>query len=302
LWTDDKKSKYNTQLWEWIQTFTDEKVEYEYPLEWYLYDIKVWKFLIEVDPTRTHNSSVSYFKNTKPKNKYYHQKKSLTAEQHGFHCIHLFEWDNNENVKQWLKWLISKRKRLYHWEIREIDKKTASAFYNANHLQGKAWASIHYWLFVKWELINAMSFTYRSWERFLERFASLQGYRIAHWAEKLFHYFIDKYNPDYVISFSDITKHSGWLYNSLGFKLESISGPSYWRVDKDGIPHWRRSCQKQSMHNLPYFNHDYKYLEHKEDPFWQQSETQLMEGHWYVKVYDAWMRKHIWYNSSCNIK
>ena len=33
------------------------------------------------------------------------------------------------------------------------------------------------------------------------------------------------------------------------------------------------------MHKLPSFDHKYKYLEHKKDPFWQQTEKELMETH-----------------------
>lgn len=296
LWDNTRCSWYNKQTWKRLQFVTNQEVEYEFHLWDYFYDIKCWKFLFEIDPIRTHNSSRSFFENRKPLDKYYHQKKSLFAEKNWYHCIHLFEWDNNETVKEWIKWLIWKRKRLYHWEIRKVNWKDAEVFYDNNHLQGKCSATVHYWLYVKDKLINCMSFTCFKWEWQLVRFASLKWYRIAHWAEKLFNAFVKEYDPDYIVSFSDITKHSWWLYNALGFELDRINAPSYRRADvnKKNV-YWRRDCQKQRMHTLEWFDPNYKYLEHKDDPFWKQTEVELMESHWYVRVYDSGMRKHIWY-------
>ena len=138
---------------------------------------------------------------------------------------------------------------------------------------------------------------YQNWERNLNRFCSKCWYYIAHWAEKLFKKFLEDYKPDHVISFSDITKHSWWLYNALWFEMTEIQEPSYRRVNlKTWTPYRRRDCQKQRMHRLPWFDNNYKYLEHKEDDFRKQTEAQLMESHWYVRVFDAWMRKHVRYN------
>lgn len=289
------KTKVNELRWDFIKQETwIEDIEYEFSLWQYRYDIRVWKFLIEINPTWTHNSSINYFKWKKPMDELYHQKKSLYAESQWYHCIHIFEWDNTSQVKSRLVWLIAKRQRLYHWEVKHISPKQAMDFYDENHLQWRCQATVHYWLFIKDKLVNAMSFTNNKWEWTLVRFASLKWYRVAHWAEKLFNTFLKEYDPDYVVSFSDITKHSWWLYNALWFQLECINRPSYWRVWNWQV-YWRRDCQKKSMHRLYWFDPNYKYLENQDDPFWKQSERELMESHWYVKVCDAWMRKHIWH-------
>ena len=293
---EDRKacSWWNKQFWERLHEVTWQEVSYEFPIWSYNYDVKCWKFLFEIDPVRSHNSSKSFFENKKPRSRTYHQEKSLAAEAAWYHCIHLFQWDNNDNVKEWIKWLLCWRKRLYHWEIRKVNWKVAEEFYADNHLQGKCSATVHYWLYIKDKLINCMSFTCFKWEWTLVRFASLRWYRIAHWAEKLFRAFINEYDPDYIVSFSDITKHSWWLYNALWFKLDRINDPSYWRTDINWKHVYRRrDCQKQNMHKLAWFDPNYKYLEHKDDPFWQQTEKELMESHWYLILYDAWMRKHI---------
>ena len=287
------KSKINKKWGKRISDNTWLNVEFEFNwIQWYAYDIKVWKYLIEIDPTHTHNST-SWYQEKYPKPKLYHQQKSLAAEQAWYHCIHIFDWDNNEKVKNWLIWLLTKKKNLHNWKIMKVDWKEAEKFYDANHLQGRCSATVHYWIYVKWELINCMSFTCFKWEWTLVRFASKMWYRIYCWASRLFNTFLKEYDPDYVVSFSDITKHSGWLYDALWFKLDKINAPSYWWVKWKNV-YWRRDCQKQNMYRIEWFDPNYKYLEHKDDPFWKQTERQLMESHWYVRVYDAWMRKHIW--------
>ena len=62
----------------------------------YRYDFKVGKYLIELDSTAYHNSYKHPF--NKPKDKLYHQKKSKFAYEHGFICIHIFDWNDPEEV------------------------------------------------------------------------------------------------------------------------------------------------------------------------------------------------------------
>lgn len=294
----DVISKKNIKWWERIKHNTWLDIEYEFKwIKWYSYDIKCWKFLFEIDPTVTHNSSIWFRWIKEPIDKLYHQNKSLAAEKEWYYCIHLFDRDDNDNIRWWIKWLLLWRKRLYHWHIKKITSQQAAQFYDMNHLQWKCDATIHYWLFVKDNLINTMSFKNNKWQWTLVRFASLQWYRIAHWAEKLFNTFINEYNPSTVISFSDITKHSWWLYNMLWFKLVWITRPSYWRVWHGNV-YRRRNCQKKKMHNIIWFDKNYKYIDHKGDIFWERTEKEIMESKWYVIVYDSWMRKHVRYNKS----
>ena len=67
-------------------------VRREFRLENYSYDFKINRYLIEIDPSITHNSTISVFKNTLPKDKYYHQNKSKVAQKYGYRCVHIFDW------------------------------------------------------------------------------------------------------------------------------------------------------------------------------------------------------------------
>lgn len=55
------------------------------------------------------------------------------------------------------------------------------------------------------------------WE--LLRLCIKPGYRIAGGSEKLFNYFIKQNNPTSIISYCDLSKFVGNVYNRLGFKL-----------------------------------------------------------------------------------
>lgn len=73
-------------------------IETEFSLDKYTYDFKVARFLIEINPHATHNSSWSPYENGKPKDKYYHQAKTLTALKYGYFCIHVWDWSDVQEI------------------------------------------------------------------------------------------------------------------------------------------------------------------------------------------------------------
>lgn len=302
--TNDKRYNFFVSNW-----FNPEK-EFCIKNTWYkhlwkvvYYDFKIWKYLIEIDPTFTHNSTkitiLNRWLQKKPQPELYCQEKSLLWYDNWYHVIHIFDNDNIEFIKEWLIWLMSKRKRLYSKDIRIVNPKEANEFCDKNHLQWRWPSTVRYGLYVNWELINLLWMLYQNWEWNLNRFCSKRWYYIAHWADKLLKRFIQDYNPEWIISFSDITKHSWWLYNALWFEMREIQQPSYRRVYLRKREPWkqqrfrRRECQKWRMHNLPWFDKSYRQKGHKNDLFRQQTEKQLMASHWYVKMCDSWMRKHV---------
>lgn len=107
------------ELLEWYG-FT---VELEFPLWWYMYDLKIWDTLIEINPCRFHNSTRSpYHINASPKSATYHKTKTLYAIKKWYKCINVRDWTsdeelitmlNNDFVYQWepkLHWFNCKTK------------------------------------------------------------------------------------------------------------------------------------------------------------------------------------------------
>lgn len=62
----------------------------------YIYDFRLGKYLVEIDPYSTHNSTWGIF--GKPKEIDYHRKKSLNAVENGYKCIHIFDWVNIDEI------------------------------------------------------------------------------------------------------------------------------------------------------------------------------------------------------------
>ena len=200
------------------------------------YDFRVGTILIEINPTVTHNSTYNIHKEQPPMPKDYHLVKSSLAKENGYHCVHVFDWDDKYKVVDMLKYktTIFARK----CELKELNKSITKQFLDENHLQGSCRGQTHrYGLFYNNELVQVMTFGKprynKNYEYELLRLCTKRGYSITGGSNKLFKYFVDNVKPNSVISYCDIAKHSGNVYERLGFKLLSISKPTrHWYSDR----------------------------------------------------------------------
>ena len=88
-------SKINKKFAEYIGTN-----EFEFPVGKYSYDLKVGDTLIEINPIFTHNSAPSkLYGRFGSLDKMYHYNKTFIAQQVGYRCIHVFDWDDWEKIK-----------------------------------------------------------------------------------------------------------------------------------------------------------------------------------------------------------
>ena len=212
----------------------------------------------------------------------YHQKKSTLAKDIDTQLIHIFEYEWNDlRQQEILKSLIKSKLGIFEkkifarkCEIKELDYKTYASFCNENHLQGEAGAKVKLGLYYQNKLVQIMSFGVPrftdkyEWE--IIRECSKLGYIIVGGKEKLWKYFIKKYNPSSVLSYCDFSKFSGESYLRLGFKKISLNKPGFvwWDKNKD-VVYWRN----------PY--------KHKE-----------MKDAGYLKIYDAGQLVFEWYNKN----
>ena len=200
--------------------------EREFVLGNYSYDFKIGNNLIEIDPAATHNSTWGPFGDHTGLDTKYHFNKSLYAKNNNYRCIHIFDWEDPNNIISILK----NRKRIYarKCDIKEIDNKQASIYLNEHHIQGKANASIRIGLFYNDELVSLMTFGKprynKNYQYELVRYCS--HYFVVGGAEKIFSYFIDKYKPESIISYCDNSKFEGKVYTKLGFILDTYGSPS----------------------------------------------------------------------------
>ena len=218
--------------------------EMEYPLENYSYDFRIklgkGRIFIEIDPSITHNSLFSVFdKNSDGLNKEYHQRKSQFANDRGFQCIHVFDWDNWNRIIE----VIKPKESIYARKcmIQELDSRTCNLFEDRYHLQGKCNKQIYrYGLYYQGELVEIMTFGKprynKQYEYELLRLCTNNKYRVIGGASKLFQYFIKQLNPTSIISYCDKAKFSGYVYEAIGMTHIRDTQPSeIWSRGKEKV-------------------------------------------------------------------
>ena len=182
-------------------------------------------------------------------NKQYHYTKSMLAASKGVFLYHIFshEWFDEEKRIRILDHLDNilhlNENKIYarKCEIKEISSQNKNIFLKENHIQGKDNSSIKLGLFYNDTLVSVMTFCKprfsKKYEWELSRFCSEHGYNVLGGASKLFKYFITHYmnKGETIVSYSDIAKTSGKIYETLNFKFLNDSDPNYiwWKSDDD---------------------------------------------------------------------
>lgn len=251
---------------------------------------------IECNPTSTHNSTVDSFTggpSTIPYN--YHQAKSDHCDAKGVFLFHIFgpEWRYSRDViESMLRNLLSKNDtKLYarNLVVKEVSSTDSRKFLQANHRQGPGASSVRLGLYDGDILVSLMTFGKMRntigtgkddlsdcWE--LVRFCNLLNTSVVGGASKLFKYFIRKYSPTRIRSFSDRAHTRGTLYSILGFEEVRKSEPNYVWVDlKTDKAYHRVNAQKQ---NIKKFLGD-------DSIDLSKSEREIMTEHGFVRVYDS---------------
>lgn len=191
--------------------------EREYPLGDFLYDFKVGDYLVEINPTHTHNTERCPFSRD-PVTSMYHYNKSKTAKENGFFCIHVFDWDDSFQVVRFLSMVRP------HYSKKECSVKEFSHD-----------GILDIQLVHKSKVLESIS---------LKSEDNTTFYLVEHsrvkkviWGFKyLFDYFISEYRPDRVLVEVDNAKVDGKYLLDNGFKVVSESGPvCHWYNTSSGV-------------------------------------------------------------------
>lgn len=277
------KSKINAE-WKDYLGITNEEIV----LGRYSYDLECNGTLIEINPTITHNSTLSIFKNDIPKDSMYHYNKTKFANDKGYRCINVWDWDNTTKIKN----LICNKNKLYARKLilKEIELKECNKFLNMYHLQNTCKGQeIRLGLYNNAELIQLMTFGKsrynKKYEWELLRLCTKPEYYVVGGANKLFSYFITKYNPSSIISYCDKSKFTGDVYLRLGMKLLKWNKPS---------KHWYNP--KTQRHILDSLLRQRGYSQLHKDTIHKKGESNelLMLEAKYLEVYDAGQATYIW--------
>lgn len=219
------------------------EASYEFPLDGYSYDIYIKDFniLIEIDPTPVHNDYINIF-NQKPRgfsDPYRQLVKTKVANEHGYRCIHIFDWDDLDAV---ISIINQNKTRVYgrRCNVLEVNVKDANAFFSENHLQSTCRGILKcYALEYNGNIVQMMAFgkpRYNNkydWE--LLRLCSKSDVSVIGGASKLYSYAI-RNEISNVISYCDYSKFNGDVYRQLGMQFVHATKPSkVWSKGKNRI-------------------------------------------------------------------
>lgn len=181
----------------------------------------------------------NYWHSDAKKDKYYHQNKSLEAIGKGIFLYHIFEYEWLDERKKLI--IISQLKNLLKQNtfyiyarkciIKEVSSKDSREFLNNNHLQGYCNSKVRLGLYYNDELVSLMTFGKPRFNKKCEwellRFCNKLNTSVVGGASKLFKHFVDTYKPSNMLSYSNIAKTTGKMYEKLGFENNGVTQPDY---------------------------------------------------------------------------
>lgn len=229
----------------------------------------------------------------------YHQNKTLDARSKGIRLFHIFEYEWMDKQKRVIiKDMLSS---IYYNDrvvrvparsciIKEVASKEAEDFFNRTHIQGAVKAKVNVGLYRDDKLLCLMSFgkprfnSNYNWE--LLRLSTELSTVVIGGASKIFKYFIDKYNPDNILSYCDLSKFTGNIYSLLGFELDGITNPGYVWINLQTYDVMTRyQTEKRKLVELG-LGCDY------------ETESDIMHRLGYVKIYDCGNLRFSWINEN----
>lgn len=173
------------------------------------------------------------------KHKNYHRTKYEKLRDKGIQLITVFESDNMDKVKASIQHKIASTiRRIYarKTSVSKIDSSTAKAFHEKHHIHGYSNSSVHFALTDDDSIIVQVASFSKSrfnsqyqWECARNTIASA---RVIGGTSKLFTEFKRKYDPNSIITYSDLRFGEGNSYKHCGFIRESDSKPNYWYFHK----------------------------------------------------------------------
>lgn len=222
------------------------------------------------------------------KSKFYHLTKTKKTNEKNIRLIHIFEdeWvKNKELVKnRILNTLgLNNNYKIYarKCDIKKLTNKDVKDFINKNHIQGHFNSLINLGLFYGNKLVSIMTFSKDHYKNTYElsRFCSESNILVVGAASKLFKYFIKNFDPESVVTYSDLRWNNGNVFEILGFEKIGETLPTYWYVK-----HLNRYHRYKFTKN--------KLIDQGYDP--EKSEWEIMKELGYDRIWDSGFAKYIW--------
>lgn len=238
-----------------------------------------------------------YWHNELNRKETYHLDKTDACEEKGIRLVHIYEDDwkfKQDIVKSRILQLLNKTHiKMYAKDcvVKEIDYKISKLFLQDNHIQGEVISKINLGLYNENELVAVMTFGLnrinlgqKGEENKYEllRFCNKINVSVSGGASKLFKYFVNKYQPESIISYADRSwtmNNGNSLYNKLGFDFNKLTHPNYSYI-VNGIRENRFKYRKDILIKEGY------------DP--TKSEHEIMLDREIYRIYDSGSLKYVW--------
>lgn len=239
----------------------------------------------------------NYWHNEIYKDRKYHRDKTIACIENGIHLVHIFEyeWLNKDKKKKIINLINSlfdiNTQVIYgrNTEVRSVDKSLAYEFLDKYHMQGKVNSEVQIGLYDNDELVSLMTFgkprfnINTEWELF--RYVTKAGVKVIGGVSKLFKHFVEEYKPSNLITYCDISKFTGKVYEELGFKFEEYTEPSYvWINLSDNDIRTRYQTMRKNLIKMYKLDEDDKTL----------TESNIMQSLGYVRIYDCGNARYRW--------
>lgn len=229
------------------------------------------------------------------KDENYHLTKRELATKNGIKLLTIWEddWNIKRDIcKSFILNKLGKSKKIMarKCQIKDVNYNTSKWFLDKNHFQGDCKSSIRLGLFFEDELVSLMTFSKlrlplggKNQEGYYEltRFCNKTFTTVVGGSSKLFNYFLKKYTPISIETYSDNLISDGNMYQTLGFSYKHTSTPGYWYVIDKKREHrfnWRKSKLKKLGADM------------------NKTEHEIMEDWGFYRIYNAGNKKWIFKN------
>lgn len=263
------------------------KYEREFVLNNYSYDFKINDILVEINPWATHNIDWSPFNNPVKKN--YHKKKSdIAINEYGYKCICIWDWDDMETVIK--TFLLPKTNKLSARKCicKEVDLVNTLEFLKKNHIQGPCRnIKISIGIYYNDLLVGIMCWGKPRYNQNVSyellRMCYVNDTLVVGGTKKMFNYFIENHHPKSLVSYCDLSKFTGNIYQELGFIRIKNTIPSIHWINPKLIHITNNLLNQRGFDQL--FNTSYGK---------GTSNQQLMLEHGFVRIYDCGQATFLW--------
>lgn len=225
----------------------------------------------------------------------YHLQKTKRCNELGIRLIHIFdtEWNFKQPIVQsrLMSFLGASESKIYarQCNVVKLDRSESDEFFDQTHIQGTCRSQVVYALELSGQIVAAMSFGRSRYDTTIQyellRFSNKLNTNVIGAASRLFAAFVREYNPNTIVSYSDIRWNTGGVYNQLGFVLSGQSAPNYFYFDRCGDTSRLLSRINFQKHKL---NEKLEVF----DP--SKTEWENMQANGYDRIWDCGNTKWVW--------